>query len=67
MDKLRAFFQENRDIIWPVLCLFFCGLAILFAALRKNETEIAITNNSGKIALVKDNRMGTIMIDGEKA
>ena len=67
MAKLREFIKENSDIIWPVLCLVFCGLTILFAALRENKTEIAITDNSGKVAVVKDNRFGVLTMDGENA
>jgi hypothetical protein len=55
MTKLRTFLRENSDVVWPALCLFFCGLAILFAALRRDEIEIE--NNTGDINIIKNNRV----------
>ncbi|MCL2300753.1 MAG: hypothetical protein FWC27_11495 [Firmicutes bacterium] len=62
MAKLRTFIQENSDVIWPALCLFFCVLAIIFAALKHiNVVEIedspgASVNISGNKRVLKINQ-----------
>jgi len=58
---LRAFFREYSDVIWPALCLVFCGLTILFAALRSNRIEIE--DNTGAVVIVKHNPGGIIKIN----
>jgi len=60
MTKLREFFKENSDIVWPALCLVFCGLTILFAALRRDEIEIE--DNTGGINIIKNNRIRIVGI-----
>ena len=54
MEKLRKFFEENSDVIWPALCVLFCALAILFAALRRDRIDNR--GNAGTITIVKGNR-----------
>ena len=57
MSKLRKFLEENSDIIWPALCLFFCVLAILFAAL-KSITAVAVNESPGaSVNVIKGNRV----------
>jgi len=60
MQKLRTFLNENSDVIWPALCLVFCGLTILFAAMR----SIHISGYTGMVTIVKDNREGAVSISG---
>ena len=60
MTKLRDFFREYSDILWPALCLVFCILTILFAALRREELEIE--GNAGTINIVKNNRVRIVEI-----
>jgi len=60
MTKLRTFLRENSDIVWPALCLFFCCLAILFAALKREEIEIE--DNAGAISIIKNNRVNIIEV-----
>ena len=61
MTKLREFFKANSDVIWPALCLVFCGLTIIFAALRREEIEVE--GNMGPVVIVKHNPNGTININ----
>ena len=57
MQKLRTFLKENSDVIWPVLCLFFCLLSILFAAL-KDFTVVEVNESPGtEVNIVKNNRI----------
>ena len=54
MAKLRTFCEENKEVIWPALCVFFCVLAIIFAALRREKIDNRA--NTGTITIVKGNR-----------
>ena len=48
IDCLRKFFDENRDIILPALCIFGCGLAIGLAVRGSSKgTVIRIVANNG--------------------
>jgi len=64
MSKLRAFLNENSDVIWPALCLIFCGLTILFAAV-KSITVIAVDRSTGATITIAKNNMGVINVNGE--
>jgi len=55
MTKLRAFIKENSDILWPALCLFFCLLSILFAALR-SITVIEVEESPGASISISGNK-----------
>jgi len=64
MQKLRTFLNENSDVIWPALCLVFCALTIVFAAMR---SITSVEGNAGPVVIVKHNPNGVIKVNSEKA
>jgi len=64
MSKLRAFLDKNSDVLWPALCLFFCLLTILFAAL-KSIAVIDVKGSTGATITIAKNNMGVINVNGE--
>jgi len=65
MLKVRAFLEENSDVIWPALCLFFCVLTVIMAAMK--SVRISIINNTGAVSIIKDNRLGNVEVEVERS
>jgi len=55
MAKLREFLKKNSDVVWPALCLVFCFLAIIFAALR-SITVVEVEDSPGASVNISGNK-----------
>jgi len=65
MSKLRTFLKENSDVIWPALCLLFCGLTILMAMMKGTRILVAGNEDDVNINLnIIKNNMGVVAIGG---